>query len=119
MKIMEGIGQITKWLRWASRQPLHGNRAADAALLIEATDNEASALRKMVQIRDDELQRCYAIIARDRGLLRDIHADLSQSARRSGLPSEWNSSELRAKTIDKLTALYGSIGRGKGSDNGN
>ena len=114
---MEGI---RKWLKWASRQPLQDNRAADTASWMEARDIEVSTLQKMLQIRDEELQRCYITIAKDRGLLRDIHADLGQTARRSGFPDDWNSNELRAVTLDKLIALYGSLGKTeKGSDNGN
>ena len=108
--------RITKWLKWCSRQPLPDNRAADAASLIEAHNNEVGALRGMIRLRDAELQRCYSAINEAHTLLRDIHADLNQTAKRRGYPKDWNSSEIRAVTLDKLTTLYGQLG--KGSDDG-
>ena len=109
------IDNIKNWLRWASRQRMPGNRAADAETWIDAHQKEQWALEERLKVRDAQISRYQTTVAAYKIILHEVWADLDQTAKRAG-GLGWNSQELRAVTLDKLTALYGPIGRRKGPD---
>lgn len=101
-----------RWLRWASVQRMNGNRAGDAALLIDALRKQVWALEGKVQAQNTKLQQYRDQILNLRSITRDVWADLDQCAKRSGIPN-WSASELRNVTVERIIELHGRLGRGR------
>ena len=106
---------ILRWLKWASGQRIEGNRAGDAKTFIEALQQENWALEGKMEAKNALLTSYREDRMALKGLLRDIWADLDQSAKRAGTLN-WMPSEIRKETAAKLMHLYGPFGKGKGKN---
>jgi hypothetical protein len=106
------IDGVLNWLRQIAMVRVKDNRAGEAATLLDELHRANWVLQERGKVMNAKIEQYQKEIVRLRMTLRDVWADLDQSARRSGL-TNWMPAELRRGTSEKLTALHGRFGQGR------